>query len=241
MTGRSIRDNTPISSARANGSTSAVTSISSPTHHSPLRVAAASAFHIHDPARSGRSGYFGLQSHFACSGARRRTKSWCQTAGLGRGSGAPVARDTVEQRCDAHVGDGRRSSRGLAQRTGDAPRTSWGVGSAGRRVTPVGRWRVSWNSISSGLPNVLIRTGFALRRLLGLPARRPFPARTRRRSATAWPLPKAVRSREIEEAVRQHNRFDCRLYEEARKLFWNTDEATARESTRHALATRPPR
>ncbi len=40
-----------------------------------------------------------------------------------------------------------------------------------------------------------------------------------------WPLPVAVRSPEIEDAVRQHSMFDVRLYEAARKAFWPADGA----------------
>jgi hypothetical protein len=46
------------------------------------------------------------------------------------------------------------------------------------------------------------------------------------------PLPRAARSAEAEAAVRLHSAFDCRLYDEARKLFW------VRDTTRHEFAVR---
>jgi hypothetical protein len=50
-----------------------------------------------------------------------------------------------------------------------------------------------------------------------------------------WPLPKATRTLEIEKAIRQHNAFDCSLYETARKLYGET-KALERATARHAIA-----
>ena len=51
-----------------------------------------------------------------------------------------------------------------------------------------------------------------------------------------WPLPKAVRDREVEQAVKRYSFFDCAMYDEARTALWDVKDGDGYRAGQSHLA-----